>query len=423
MRVLVIGGGGREHTLCWKISQSPRVNEIFCIPGNGGIEKVAICRELPYEKDFSSLISFVRREKIDFTVVGPEAPLVGGIVDQFEKEGLKIFGPSRKAARLEGSKVYAKQFMKKYGIPTAEFETFSDLKKAIDYIDEQKEPLVVKADGLAGGKGSIVTRSKEEAIEAARQLMEDKIFGSAGERIVVEKRLKGEELSFFVITDGVSFKVLVSSRDYKPAYDGDKGPNTGGMGSYSPAPLRPSLFKKIINRVVIPTLEGMKKEGTPYKGVLYLGLMIHSGEPKVLEYNCRFGDPETQVILPRLFNDIMELFQAVDKQRLDAVDLKWRSHATTCVVLTSKGYPGSYEKGKPIEGLDNLTRMRNVFAFCAGVKRENGRFLTNGGRVVGVTGMGKNLKESIKTAYRAVKKISFEGMHYRRDIGYKGLVS
>lgn len=422
MRVLVIGGGGREHTLCWKISQSPEVDEIFCVPGNGGIEQIAKCKELPYEKDFSSLISFVKREKIDFTIVGPEVPLVNGIVNQFQKEGLKIFGPCKEAARLEGSKVYAKHFMKKYGIPTAEFETFSDLNKALNYIDRQKRPVVIKADGLAGGKGSIVTESKEEAAEAARNLMQKKILGSAGEKIVVEEKLEGEELSFFVVTDGTSVKALVSSRDYKPIYEKDRGPNTGGMGSYSPAPLRPSLFKKIMKRIVIPTLIGIKKEGALYKGVLYLGLMIHSGEPKVLEYNCRFGDPETQVILPRLSNDILEIFQAVDMGRLDAVNLRWRSQATTCVVLASKGYPGSYEKGKLIEGLDKVARMRNVFVFYAGVKRENGQFFTNGGRVIGVAGMGKNLKTSIEVAYRAVKKINFEGMYYRRDIGYKGLI-
>jgi len=348
LKVLVIGGGGREHALCWKLSQSPYVKRIFCIPGNGGMEKIARCEQISWEEDFSSLVQFVREEKVDFTVVGPEAPLVNGIVNRFQEERLKIFGPTKEAARLEGSKVYAKHFMKKYGIPTAEFETFSDLKKALNYIDKQEYPVVVKADGLAGGKGSLVTESREEAAEAAHKILQEKIFGSAGDRIVVEKRLKGKELSFFVITDGNSAKPLVSSRDYKPVYEKDRGPNTGGMGAYSPASLKPSLFKKIMKRIVIPTLRGMQEEGTVYRGVLYIGLMIENGEPQVLEYNCRFGDPETQVTLPRLYTDLMDVFLAIDEGNLQAVNLKWRPQAATCVILASQGYPGSYQKGKPI---------------------------------------------------------------------------
>lgn len=420
MKVLVVGGGGREHTLCWKLSQSPYLERIFCIPGNGGIEKIAHCEQISqifWEKDFSPLIQFVKEEKIDFTVVGPEAPLVNGIVNRFQEEGLKIFGPTKEAARLEGSKVYAKHFMRKYGIPTAEFATFSDLKKALNYIDKQEYPVVVKVDGLAGGKGSLVTESKEEAQEAARKVLQEKIFGSAGERIVVERRLKGKELSFFVITDGNSAKPLVSSKDYKPVYERDRGPNTGGMGAYSPASLKPSLFKKIMKKIVIPTLRGMQKEGTVYQGVLYIGLMIEKGEPLVLEYNCRFGDPETQVTLPRLYTDLMDVFQAVDKGALQAIDLRWRPQAATCVVLASQGYPGSYQKGKLIRGMDEVVRVKNLFIFCAGVKREDDQLITDGGRVMGVTGVGRNLKESTKVAYRGVSKLSFEGMYYRRDIG------
>ena len=421
MKVLVIGGGGREHTLCWKISQSSRVEDVFCVPGNAGIEKIAHCKDVPYEGDFSSLVRFVRENKIDFTVVGPEAPLVGGIVDVFEREGLRIFGPNKKAALLEGSKVYAKNFMRRYGIPTAEFKTFSDLDKAITFIEKQKEPPVVKADGLAGGKGSFVTNSKEEAIAVSRKLIEKKILGSAGDRIVVEKKLRGKEVSFFVITDGKSFKPLVSSRDHKSLLDGGKGPNTGGMGAYSPAPLRPSIYKKIIKRIVIPTLKGLQKGKSVYRGVLYLGLMIQNDEPFVLEYNCRFGDPETQVTLPRLESDIMDVFEAVHRGSLASFKLKWRSQAATCVVLASKGYPGSYEKGKVIEGFDKLIRIKNVFVFCAGVKKDDSRLVTNGGRVLGITGMGRNLKESVEVTYRAVKKVSFEGVHYRTDIGlFKG---
>jgi len=417
LKVLVLGGGGREHAICWKLSQSPLVEKIFCIPGNAGIEKIASCVDLSWEKDFSSLIEFVRKEKVDFTIVGPEAPLVNGVVDEFEKEGFKIFGPTREAARLEGSKVWAKKFMKKYGIPTAEFETFSDLDKALNYIDQQEHSVVVKADGLAGGKGSLVTQSKDEAEDAVRKILKEKVFGSAGKRIVIEKRLKGKELSFFVITDGNTAKSLVSSRDYKPLYENNRGPNTGGMGAYSPASLKPPLFKKIMKKIVIPTLRGLRNEGIVYRGVLYVGLMIEEGEPKVLEYNCRFGDPETQVTLPRLYTDLMEVFLCAQAGRLETINLKWRSQAATCVVLASKGYPGNYEKGKIIKGIEEAERLKNVFVFCAGVKRENDNLITNGGRVIGVCGMGKNLKESAETAYRGVSKIDFEGMYHRKDIG------
>jgi len=417
LKVLVIGGGGRESALCWKLSQSPRVDKLYCVPGNAGIEEIAQCEKISFEKNFSSLIKFVKKERIDFTVVGPEAPLVDGIVNYFQKEGLKIFGPTKEAARLEGSKVYAKQFMRKYGIPTAEFETFSNPKEALKYIDKKDTPLVVKADGLAGGKGSFVTKSKDEAKEAVRKIMEEKIFGQAGNKVVIEERLKGREASFFVITDGLSVKPLVPSRDYKPLYDGDKGPNTGGMGAYSPAPMKPSLFRKIMKKIALPTVRGLRKEGIIYKGVLYIGLMIQSDEPKVLEYNCRFGDPETQVTLPRLLNDIMDIFEAVDEERLRFINFYWRPQAVTCVVLASKGYPGSYEKGKPIKGIENISRLKNVILFYAGVGRKNNTLVTDGGRVIGVTGMGKNLKASTEAAYRGISKINFEGMYYRKDIG------
>ncbi|MBE0477939.1 phosphoribosylamine--glycine ligase [Candidatus Aerophobetes bacterium] len=417
MKVLVIGGGGREHTLCWKIFQNPEVQDIFCIPGNAGIQNIAHCAKIPCEKDFSQVAQFIKENKIDLTIVGPEAPLADGIVDVFGEEGLKIFGPTKEAARLETSKVYAKNFMKKYAIPTARFETFSALDKALTYIDKQDEPPVVKVDGLAGGKGAFVAKSKEVAMDACRKIIQDKIFGLAGERIVIEEKLKGGEISFFVLTDGKSVKPLVSSKDHKPLYDKGRGPNTGGMGAFSPAPLKPYLFRKIMKRVVIPTLQGLKKEKIVYKGVLYFGLMIYSGEPFVLEYNCRFGDPETQVTLPRLGSDVVDIFQAIDQEMLETIDLRWRSRAATCVVLASGGYPDSYEKGKIIKGLDEVSKIKNVFTFYAGVKRENKNFLTDGGRVMGITGMGKNLKESAKAAYRAIQKIYFEGMHYRKDIG------
>ena len=421
MRVLVIGGGGREHALCWKLSQSKRVEKIYCVPGNAGIEEIAQCENIPYEEDFSALTEFVRKEKINFTIVGPEVPLVNGIVDFFQKRKLKIFGPSKKASTLEGSKVFAKRFMEKYRIPTAKFDIFSDFDKAARYIQNQSSPQVVKVDGLAAGKGSLVTNTKEEAIEAARKVLKDGAFGEAGRKIVIEEKLKGEEISFFVLTDGKTVKPLVSSQDHKSIYEGDKGPNTGGMGAYSPAPLSPFLYKKIMAKIILPTLRGMKRERKPYKGVLYVGLMIRAEEPKVLEFNARFGDPETQVTLPRLYNDLFEVLLATSEGNLDRITLNWRPQAATCVILASKGYPGKYEKGKLIKGLKDLVKFKSIFPFYAGVKKEDGNLLTSGGRVVGITALAKDLKESIRQAYRGVKKVYFEGMYYRGDIGEKGL--
>ncbi len=417
MKVLVVGGGGREHALVWKLSQSSRVKKIFCTPGNAGIAESAHCEDISYDNNFSALVEYVKKNKIDFTIVGPEAPLAEGIVNLFQKKKLKIFGPIKKATRLETSKVWAKNFMKEFNIPTAEFKTFSDLNKALSYIDKQQTELVVKVDGLAQGKGVFITKSKEKASEACRQIMEKKLFGSAGDKIVIEEKLKGNEVSFLILTDGKSIKPLVSAKDHKSVYDKNRGPNTGGMGAYSPASLKPYLFKKIMKKIAIPTLKGLQKKNIVYKGVLYFGLMIQAGEPFVLEYNCRFGDPETQVTLPRLYSDIMDIFQAVDQENLGKINLKWRYQATTCVVLASKGYPGTYQKGKIIKGLEQIVKEKNIFAFCAGVKRENNQLITNGGRVIGITGMGKNLKESAKITYRGVRKISFDGMHYRKDIG------
>ena len=421
MKVLVIGGGGREHALCWKLSQSPKVDKIYCIPGNAGISEIAECRQMEYEKDFSSLAQFVVKEKIDFTIVGPEVPLVNGIVDYFQKRGLAIFGPSKKAAELEGSKVFAKKFMKRHNIPTAPFRIFSDPDKAIKYVNEEEGEKVIKADGLAFGKGSLVTSTKKEAIEAIELIMRKKAFGEAGRRIVVEERLRGKEISFFVLTDGKSIKPLISSRDHKRIYDGDKGPNTGGMGAFSPAPIPPSLYDKILRRIIVPTLQGMKEEGREYKGVLYAGLMIEKEEPRVLEFNVRFGDPETQVTLPRLKNDLLEVLWAVHTGNLYKINLEWRHHAAVCVILASRGYPGKYEKGKEIQGLENLARIKNVFPFFAGVKKEDGKLVTSGGRVIGVTALADSLKRSVQDVYRAVNKVYFEGMYYRRDIGRTGL--
>jgi len=421
MKVLVIGGGGREHALCWELSRSPQVEEIFAVPGNAGISEIAQCKKIEYEKNFSSLAALVSKEGIDLTVVGPEVPLVNGIVDYFQKKGLVIFGPSKAAALLEGSKVFAKRFMKKYHIPTADFKVFSDPDKAIAYVEKRKGPVVIKADGLAAGKGVLVAETPQKAVKAIKLIMEKKAFGEAGKRILVEEKLFGQEVSFIVLTDGKTVRPLVSSQDHKPIYNHDQGPNTGGMGAYSPGPISASLHKKIMRRIIIPTLQGMKEEGREFKGVLYAGLMIKGADPKVLEFNVRFGDPETQVTLPRLKNDLLEVLLAVQDQSLNQVHLEWRPQAAVCVILASRGYPGSYDKGKPIKGLEKLSRLSNIFTFYAGVKREDHRLVTSGGRVLGVTALSKNLKEAIQQAYRAVDKVYFEGMYCRRDIGYKAV--
>jgi len=421
MKVLVIGGGGREHALCWELSRSPHVEEIFAVPGNAGISEIAQCKKIEYEKNFSSLAGLVSKEGIDLTVVGPEVPLVNGIVDYFQKRGLVIFGPSKAAALLEGSKVFAKRFMKKYHIPTADFKVFSDPDKAIAYVEKRKDPVVIKADGLAAGKGVLVTETPQKAVKAIKLIMEKKAFGEAGKRILVEEKLFGQEVSFIVLTDGKTVRPLVSSQDHKPIYNHDQGPNTGGMGAYSPGPISALLYKKIMRRIIIPTVQGMKGEGREFKGVLYAGLMIKGADPKVLEFNVRFGDPETQVTLPRLKNDLLEVLLAVQDQSLNQVRLEWRPQAAVCVILASRGYPGSYDKGKPIKGLEKLSRLPNIFTFYAGVKREDHRLVTSGGRVLGVTALSKNLKEAIRQAYRAVDKVYFEGMYCRRDIGYKAV--
>ncbi|TKJ45401.1 phosphoribosylamine--glycine ligase [Candidatus Aerophobetes bacterium Ae_b3b] len=421
MKVLVIGGGGREHALCWELSRSPQVEEIFAVPGNAGISEIAQCKKIEYEKNFSSLAGLVSKEGIGLTIVGPEVPLVNGIVDYFQKKGLVIFGPSKAAALLEGSKVFAKRFMKKYHIPTADFKVFSNPDKAIAYVEKRKAPIVIKADGLAAGKGVLVAETPQKAVKAIKLIMEKKAFGEAGKRILVEEKLFGQEVSFIVLTDGKTVRPLVSSQDHKPIYNHDQGPNTGGMGAYSPGPISASLHKKIMRRIIIPTLQGMKEEGREFKGVLYAGLMIKGADPKVLEFNVRFGDPETQVTLPRLKNDLLEVLLAVQDQSLNQVHLEWRPQAAVCVILASRGYPGSYDKGKPIKGLEKLSRLSNIFTFHAGVKREDHRLVTSGGRVLGVTALSKNLKEAIRQVYRAVDKVYFEGMYCRRDIGYKAL--
>jgi len=421
MKVLVIGSGGREHALCWKIRQSQKVRKIFCSPGNAGIAKIAECIDIKTDR-IKDLLEFARYEGIDLTVVGPEQPLILGIVDLFEKNGLRIFGPSQSAAGLEGSKAFAKNLMRKYGIPTAEYKIFSSFLQAENYIRLKGAPIVVKADGLASGKGVIVAETVSEAIDAVRKIMKEKVFGPAGDKVVIEECLRGEEASFLAFTDGETVIPMASAQDHKRVYDGDKGPNTGGMGAYSPAPVvTPDIEKKIMERIMIPTVKAMKSEGLPYKGVLYAGLMIEAGEPKVLEFNVRFGDPETQPILTRLDGDIVEIFNAVIDGDLRGKTIRWRDDASVCVVLASEGYPGAYKKGEVITGLDDAEAIDGVMVFHAGTRLQNNNLLTDGGRVLGITALGNEIRSAIDKAYMAVDRIHFKGMHYRRDIGLRAI--
>jgi len=421
MKVLVVGGGGREHALVWKIAQSPKVSKVYCAPGNAGISEQATI--VPTKaNDLNSLLGFALKEKIDLTVVGPEEPLTKGIVDLFESKGLSIFGSSQKAAEIEGSKVFAKEMMKKYRIPTASYEIFEDHKEAMAYIRRNGAPIVVKADGLAAGKGVIVCKTIEEAIQSVDRIMVEKIFGDAGNRVIIEEYLIGEEASYIAFTDGKAILPMASSQDHKPIFDGDQGPNTGGMGAYSPAPVvTEEVHEKIIEKILRPIIYGMGEEGRPYKGVLYAGLMIHDGHPQLLEFNARFGDPETQPVLMRMKGDIVPILEACIKGTLDQYEIEWDSRASVCVVMASRGYPGDYERGKAIEGLEKVSRMKDVFVFHAGTALKDGQMITNGGRVLGVTGLGEDIPRAIERTYQAVKKISWEGAQYRTDIGRKAL--
>jgi len=429
MKVLVVGSGGREHALVWKIAQSPKVEKIFCAPGNAGIAELAEKVEIKAE-DIKALKQFALEQKIDLTVVGPEAPLVLGIVDEFEKEGLRIFGPRQNAAMIEGSKVFAKQFMVKYGIPTAAAAVFDDPDQALDYLNEMGVPMVIKADGLAAGKGVVVCKTKKEAISAVELIMKKKEFGKAGDKVVIEECLEGEEASILAFTDGKSIVPLASSQDHKRVFDGDRGPNTGGMGAYSPAPVvTERLMEEIDLNILKPFVEGMRQEGMPYKGVIYAGIMVTKQGPKVLEFNCRFGDPETQPVLMRMKSDIVPLLEAVVEEKLDDLMIEWDKRAAVCVVLASGGYPGNYEVGFPIEGLDRVSQLEKVVVFHAGTKvdqrlkteDQRPQVVTAGGRVLGVTALGDNIRFAIDKAYRAVDLIHFKNMHYRKDIGKKAL--
>lgn len=421
MKVLVVGGGGREHSLVWKIRQSPRVEKIYCAPGNGGIGRMAELVSIGPE-EIEKLAEFAAREKIDLTVVGPELPLTLGIADLFKKRGLKIFGPDREAARLEGSKAFAKELLKENHIPTASFDTFADAAPAKRYLAEMKPPYVVKADGLAAGKGVIICSDKNEAEAAIDDILVRKLFGQAGEKVVIEEFLQGEEASFMTLTDGEHILPLASSQDHKRVFDGDRGPNTGGMGAYSPAPVvSPEVHRRILDEILKPLLAGLKKKGVHYSGVIYVGLMITSDGPKVLEFNARFGDPECQPIMMRLKSDLVPLLEATIEGKVDQVRAEWLQDAAVCVVLCAKGYPGSYEKGKEIRGLEKLMQWQRGFVFHAGTAERQGRFLTSGGRVLGVTALGSNIQEAVREVYQAIGEIGWDGMHYRKDIAQRAL--
>ncbi len=419
MRVLVVGSGGREHAIVWKLVQSPQVEKVFCTPGNGGIARIAECVDID-ATDIKTLVHFAQKKKIDLTVVGPELPLTLGIVDRFREKGLAIFGPTKKAAEIESSKGFAKNFMAKYRIPTAEYKIFSDPEEVIQYIHKKEPPLVLKADGLAAGKGVLICNSRDEAYDGVDKIMRQKVFGNAGNRLIVEEFLRGEEASVLSITDGENLVILPPAQDHKPIFEGDKGPNTGGMGAYAPAPVvSPKLLRTIREKILLPTVLGMKEEGRLYQGVLYAGLMITPEGPKVLEFNCRFGDPETQAILPLLETDIVEIIEASIEGRIRDISLAVRNEAAVCVIIASGGYPGSYEKGKIIYGLDQIPS--DILVFHAGSKIKGKDIVTAGGRVLGVTALSSTIETAIEKVYKAVGKITFDGAYYRKDIGYKAL--
>ena len=421
MNVLVIGSGGREHALAWKVRQSPRVKRVFCAPGNAGIAAVADL--VPHAADdIAALAAFALNQRIDLTIVGPEVPLTLGIVDEFHRHGLRIFGPSREAAQLEGSKAFSKDLFRRYGIPTGFFSTFTDPDEASRYVHEVGAPIVVKTDGLAAGKGVLICQTIQEAEEAINEIMRTRIFGDAGARIVVEEFLEGEEVSFMALTDGRAVLPLATSQDHKRAYDGETGPNTGGMGAYSPAPVvTPGLEERILHEIMQPTVKALRDAKIDFHGVLYAGLMLTAGGPKILEYNARFGDPECQALVVRLKSDLVDLLEACIDGTLAEQDVEWDERAAACVVLAAAGYPGNYERGKVIRGLDRLNGWENGMVFHAGTTRRDHDIVTNGGRVLGVTGLGATVRDAVGEAYWAVEQIHWEGVQYRRDIGHRAL--
>uniref|UniRef100_UPI003FEEC2DD phosphoribosylamine--glycine ligase n=1 Tax=Eubacterium sp. TaxID=142586 RepID=UPI003FEEC2DD len=421
MKVLVVGGGGREHALVRKIKESKKVDEIFCTPGNGGISYDAKCFDVA-ATDIDGVVNLAKEIKADLVVVAPDDPLVAGMVDALNEAGFKTFGPRANAAIIEGSKVFSKELMQKYNIPTAEYKVFDNAEEAIEYIKERNEfPTVIKADGLALGKGVIIPENLDDAIAGVKEIMEDKIFGASGNNIVVEEFLTGPEVSVLAFTDGKCVKPMVSSMDHKRALDGDKGLNTGGMGTVSPNPYyTQEVAKECMDKIFIPTINAMNNEGRTFKGCLYFGLMITPKGPKVIEYNCRFGDPETQVVLPRLKTDIVDIFEAIDNETLSDLDVEWSDDACACVIMASGGYPKSYPKGIEITGLSN-GQLDGVTVYHAGTKLQDNKLVTSGGRVLGVTALGDTLENALKKSYDAVEKIHFEGAHYRRDIGKRAL--
>ena len=421
MKVLVVGGGGREHALCWAIAPSKHCSALFCAPGNAGIADVATCVDISSD-DLPGLIDFAVSEKIDFVVVGPEVPLVMGLVDQLEENGIKAFGPSAAAAELEGSKSFMKDICDKYDIPTGESERFDEPEGAKEYIMRHHAPIVVKADGLAAGKGVMLCRNENEAFAAVDHILIEGTFGEAGNQIVIEEFLRGEEASFFALVDGEHAVPLVSAQDHKAVHDGDRGPNTGGMGAYTPAPvITKKMTDEIMATIIIPTIKGMAKEGKPYKGVLFAGLMINDDGIKLLEYNVRFGDPECQALMVKLKSDVLDALLACAEGRLDKAKLEWHDDATLTVVMATKGYPGSYGKGSEICGLDAANALKNVVVFHAGTERDDGRILANGGRVLGVTARAKTVKQAQQLAYKAVDLIDWPGGFCRRDIGWRAI--
>lgn len=418
MKVLIVGSGGREHAIATAVLRSPKVEKIYCAPGNAGIGQIAECVPIA-AMEFDKLVAFAKKEAIDLTIIGMDDPLVGGIVDVFEAEGLRVFGPRKNAAILEGSKAFSKDLMKKYDIPTAGYETFTSPEAALEYLETAKMPIVLKADGLALGKGVLICNTREEAKQGVKTLMLDKQFGSAGDRIVVEEFMTGREVSVLCYCDGKIVKPMTSAQDHKRAKDGDQGLNTGGMGTFSPSPYYDEAVQKFCEENVYQkTMDAMAKEGRPFTGIMFVGLMLTEDGPKVLEYNARFGDPEAQVVLPRMKTDIIDVFEACIDGRLEDIELEFEDNAAVCVILASDGYPEKYDKGLPITGFENFEGKDDYFCFHAGTKKaENGQIVTNGGRVLGITALGKDLSEARKKAYGAVDWISFANKYYRHDIG------
>ncbi|EPR11908.1 phosphoribosylamine--glycine ligase [Ruminiclostridium papyrosolvens] len=419
MKVLVVGGGGREHTIVLKLAQSPKITKLYCAPGNGGISGIAECVPIK-AMDLDGIVTFSKENKIDMVVVAPDDPLAAGLVDELTEAGIRAFGPVKAAAIIEGSKAFSKDLMKKYNIPTAGYMVFDDCAEALQYLDTCSAPIVVKADGLALGKGVIIAQTIQEAKEAVNGMINDKVFGDAGSRVVIEEFIQGPEVSILAFTDGNTIVPMVSSQDHKRAFDNDQGPNTGGMGTFSPSPLYDNkLADYCMREIFIPTVEAMNKEGRKFKGVLYFGLMLTKDGPKVLEYNARFGDPETQVVLPRLKTDLLDIFEAIIDERLREINIEWDDNSAVCVIAASGGYPGKYATGIEINGIDKAEENSETIVFHAGTSCKDGKYYTAGGRVLGVTAVESTMDKAIQKAYAGIAKIQFEGMHYRKDIGRK----